>query len=141
MKKKIFVFGMASILFILIFPVIRMKIEEQSTNICELVIETTGTHNPKSNGTEVWIDGINVDGNDIDLSAIELAQGWELNGRIFSKGDTQYYLKIELPYKECLQIRFIKHPYSGIVNVIYGDKKNIIDLFAEQEMIDIYKIE
>lgn len=141
MKKKMYNFVIMSVLFILIFPVIRTKIEEELYNNCNIIIETMGINNSKSNGKEVWIDGISVDGKDIDLSTLKLEKGWESVGRVYSIGDSKYCLKIEAQYKNKIEIRFIKHPYSGIVKVVFGDKEKILDLFAEEEKVEIYTIE
>ena len=141
MRKKIVVFIIISVLFILFFPMARKCIVEYSINNCCFVLETTGKKNSESNGYEVWIDGIIVDGKDVDLSTIELDEGWGANGRIYSNGDTKYSLKVNLGYKESVQIRFIKHPYSGVVDVITENKNQTIDLFSETEMTEIYTIE
>lgn len=141
MRKKIVNFAVISVLFILFFPMARKSIIEYTTNYCCFVLETTAEKNSESNGSEVWVDGIIVDGIEVDLSTIELEKGWESNGRIYSNGDSKYSLNINLEYKESVQIRFIKHPYSGVVNIISGDKKQTIDLFSETEMTEIYTIE
>ena len=69
MKKKLLIFLVISIAYILIFPYVKTNIIDKKY-IFE--IAATGEKNNKSNGTEVWIDSIEADGKEMNMSNLSL---------------------------------------------------------------------
>lgn len=131
MEKKIKIFLLLSIVYIVIFPLFKNYVLDRDYYV-RLIAE--GTKNEKSLGTEVWIDGIYVDGEMYDFSQLELPQqGWELLGRVFNPGTEQDVLDVKIKYKETLEIVFVTHPYSGKVSVVNKADKKEFDLYSSEE--------
>ncbi len=137
MKKKLLIFLVISIAYILIFPYVKTNIIDKKY-IFE--IEATGEKNKKSNGTEVWIDSIEADGKEMNMSNLSLTTSWENRGRLYNPG-TAGTLKVIIRGKN-IQINFIQHPYSGIVKVKdpNGNVKKI-DLYSDEQKSYSYHFE
>ncbi len=138
LKRKIFYCILLSILFIIVFPIIKNKVLDKKYTV---YIETTGDKNDLSKGTEIWIDSISKDGVLVANESIALQNGWEFNGRIFSPGNKKYKLKLNIRYRKNAKIKFIKHEYSGIVNIIDGNgNKLTVDLYSSKQEIYEYDL-
>ena len=137
MKKKLLIFLVISIAYILIFPYVKTNIIDKKY-IFE--IAATGEKNNKSNGTEVWIDSIEADGKEMNMSNLSLTTSWENRGRLYNPG-TAGTLKVIIRGKNS-QINFIQHPYSGIVKVKdpNGNVKKI-DLYSDEQKSYSYHFE
>lgn len=140
MRRKVIIIAILSIIYIIIFPVIReFFIEAPYT----FTIEAMGQKNEDSGGTEVWIDGVYRDGERLGIEEIRLSDGWENVGRIYSSGEDNSSLKICIKSKEETVIVFVTHPYSGLVKITNpeGDTE-IIDLYSSTDGIYsyVYKI-
>ena len=131
MKKKIVVLALVSVLYILFFPVFFHNVLYKQYTIN---IHTAGEKCPESGGTEVWINRILADGQETDLSAYALADGWEYNGRIFSSGSSECTLTLKLHAVKKIEIEFVTHPYSGIVQIqSRGKKTDTVNLYSDTE--------
>ncbi|MFA9463371.1 MAG: hypothetical protein ACERKN_03655 [Velocimicrobium sp.] len=139
MNKKLVVFMILSILFIVVFPNYKNKVLDKKYKI-QITVEES--KNARTLGSEVWIDGFNADGKMLDNAKIPLDAGWECNGRIFSEGDSTYSLNTVIKYKKTCSIIFVKHPYSGAVLIKTGNgKEDVIDLYSPTEEIFEYVVE
>lgn len=138
MKKKILVFFLISIIYIIFFPLFLNNVIYH-----QMEVEITSGYgkNEKAEGTEVWIDQIIIDGEPISLDTIPLNGDWTYTGRIFSGGKEKSMLKIFIRYKKSISINFIKHPYSGMVRVRTTHKDNVLDLYDENQSIQEYVCE
>lgn len=137
MRKRIIILGIISVIYVCFFPIIRNNV---IYNQIDLEIASGYGKNPISLGTEVWIDHIDVDGKTMDLSTIQLADGWNWNGRIYADGSQIVKQRLHFQYLHNISIYFVKHPYSGYARVTVSDKQEDIDLFAESETILEYTI-
>lgn len=106
----------------------------------ELMIQPTGEKNVKSNGSEAWIASIVVNGESVDLSKFQLDNGWVLGDGncIVSRTNQPSILKLSFNDSDKIEVELIKHPWSGIVQIINGDGEKITaDLYSEKS--DVYK--
>lgn len=100
----------------------------------QIIIEATGEKDIKSNGAEVWVTKISVDKNNIDLSEIPLSSGWEYksdSNTIFinASENSKQPLSLDLPKGDQIEILFVKHGWSGIVNISDGSETSTVDLY------------
>lgn len=131
MKKKILILGILSIIYILFFPFFFNNVIYKRYTI---QISSIGEKDIVSKGTEIWINRILVDGKETDLSKYLLDDGWEYNGRIFSAGNTESTFTLKLHAKEKIEIEFVTHPYSGIIQIQNYDKSiDTINLYSNTE--------
>lgn len=97
-------------------------------------ISTTKNKNIKSEGNEVWILGININGKPIDLGTIQDITG-------FSRGDAgelvadtnknDATLNLFVRGEDNVEIIFGKHAWSGIIQIKHLDNVETIDLYDE----------
>ena len=136
MRKKITIFGILSIIYIIVFPFVKEYVMDAPY---KLVIEIEGEKNENSKGTEIWINSISRDGEFLDLNNVFLGEGWEIRERIFNTGEKCTSWKIYIRSKQETVITFVKHPYSGIVKITDPEgKTEIIDLYSPEEVIYEY---
>ena len=131
MKNKIIVFFILSFIYILLFPTFKERVLEKDYFI---EFRTNGEKCDASLGTEIWIDAIVVDGALYDLATIDLGESnWEHVGRIFNSGEEAAVLNIKVPYKKTLEIIFVTHPYSGIIEVTNQKQTKEINLYSSDQ--------
>lgn len=130
MRKKVIIIAILSIIYIIGFPIFKEKVIDAPYTV---LIETTGEKNEASGGTEIWIDGIQKDGEEVALSSVFMGNGWENRGRLFHVGAEQTKSKLIVRSKEKTVIKFVTHPYSG--------KVKVTDLQGNTETIDLYSAE
>jgi hypothetical protein len=97
-----------------------------------ITITATGDKNENSNGSEVWITEIKLDGNLYDMSSIKYTDNWEFrNGALLSYKDRPASLNLVLPGSNKLEVTLLKHDWSGLVSIDYGDRNETIDLYSK----------
>ena len=138
MRKKVIIVAILSIIYIIGFPVFKEYVLDAPYSF---VIETTGEKNESSGGTEIWIDGIKKDGENVNLNTLKLGENWENRGRIFNSGEKSSSWKLCVRSKKATVITFVTHPYSGIVKITdsKGNTK-AIDLYSPREEIYSYTV-
>jgi hypothetical protein len=104
----------------------------------DLKIIGTGEKNSKSHASEVWLVNITVDGINLDLSKVNLMDGWmKKDGALLSYNQQKpQTLDLKLKVKENVKITFVKHAWSGIVHLNYGDNIRSIDLYSSEGSIE-----
>ncbi|MDQ0917611.1 glycosyltransferase family 39 protein [Paenibacillus sp. V4I5] len=109
---------------------------EKKEMLHNISIQSVSEKNPSSKGTEIWIFSIKIDDKEVPLSQLQLKGQWELrnlgNNRqaLISYAQTELSTaSIDLFYKNKLNITFLKHDYSGFVN---------IDMDGQDEKFDLY---
>ncbi len=138
MKKKFIIFFIISFIYIIFFPILKEKVLDKDYYF---TLETQCLKNDKSFGTEVWLDHIEVDGKEYDMSKIVRPEGWEYNGRLYSTGEVPASLTTVIKYKHSIKFVFIKHPYSGIVIFTGFGQKCSIDLYSDEQETFSYSYE
>ena len=130
MRKKIIIFGILSIIYIVGFPFIK----EYMLDAPYLFTVVVGEKDEKSSGTEIWLDNISKDGESLDLNTLPLGDNWENRGRIYNPGSEKSRWKICIRSRKETVITFLTHPYSGVVKIT-DPKGNIeiINLYSPEE--------
>ncbi len=77
---------------------------------------------------EIWIESILVDGKKIELNQFENNNWIYQYDRLYTVTDIP--LKIKIQGKSNVIICFLKHPYSGTVEVAYNDNKEVYNLYS-----------
>lgn len=101
-------------------------------------IKSTGEKNPESKANEIWISSIRLNNNTIGLDQINLDNtNWILNGNaLFTKPEsTEACIEIELKNVKKLEFSFYKNQYCGIVEIMYNNKCETIDLYSNESMV------
>lgn len=131
MRKKIIIFGILSIIYIIGFPLFKQHVLDAKYNI---TVQITGNKNEASQGTEIWIDTIKKDGEAIDFSKLILSGNWENTGRLFNPGKEATEWSFVVRSKDMTEITFITHPYSGMVTITDGNGNvKEIDLYSPEQ--------
>lgn len=131
MKKKIIIFGILSVMYILGFPLLKHHVLDAKYKI---TIQTTNEKNKSSKGTEVWINSIKKDEELVDLTTVILEDSWENRGRLYNPGNVEGEWSFVIKSKDKTTITFITHPYSGSVIITdgYGNSTEL-DLYSEEQ--------
>lgn len=139
MRKKVIIFAVLSIIYIIGFPIFKEYVLDAPYM---LVIETTGEKNETSSGLEIWIDGILKDGTSLDINTLRLGKGWENRGRLFNTGEKSSSWKLCVRSREKTVITFVTHPYSGIVKITDPEgNTEVIDLYSSVEGTYSYTVD
>lgn len=98
-----------------------------------LVIETTGEHNPLAKGNEVWLNLYDQAGKVIPLDEFKQKGNWMIeDGAIVSRsGTNNELLWTEITTKPYTLV-FSSHPWSGIINLTWGNYTQRIDLYSDK---------
>lgn len=131
MRKKIIIFGILSIIYIVGFPFIKEHVLDAPYL---LTIEVVGEKDENSGGTEIWLDSISKDGESMNLNTLPLGDNWENRGRIYNPGNERSCWKICIRSKKETVITFLTHPYSGIVKITDPEGNvEVINLYSSEE--------
>ena len=102
-----------------------------------IVINATGQMNDLSKGSEIWISHIRVDDTDVDLKNIPLTGKWiymKDENALYINPDVSYIknnmLTLNLPDGKSVEIAFVKHSWSGKLEIIRGNCRSIHDLYS-----------
>lgn len=100
----------------------------------KVVMELHPSADPRARGTEVWVQGITIDGEGVRLTELLPQNNWEAqsDGRVCSKYPSSLF-RWRLPYSGfgSLRLRLLKHPWSGAVKFRIGSHVANIDLFSD----------
>ncbi|WP_322906577.1 DUF6020 family protein [Paenibacillus sp. SGZ-1009] len=100
----------------------------------QITITATGEKSADSNGTEVWITEISADGQPLNLASLNFNnKKWEIkNGKLVSySGLSPQPASTSLTLQgNHIDIQFLKHPWSGKVEVSVDNQKNDYDLYS-----------
>ena len=110
----------------------------------EITITATGDKNELANSNEIWINYIKVDGQLYDLNTIEdKSDAWKLdNEQLYFSGDSKKSsFKLHNLKDKDIQIEFLTHAWSGIVNVTNGSQTQTIDLYSSEPSTYLYTFE
>ncbi|NRT78886.1 hypothetical protein [Clostridium beijerinckii] len=129
-KKNIIIIALAMILSICSIQSTILIIESKKN--VNYVITLTGDKNQNSKGSEVRISDIEIDGNPIELSKIELPEGFYYTDEqiVGFASNKVSILSINTQRTSALKITFIKHEWSGIVKVDNGTNIVTQDLYS-----------
>lgn len=123
-----------TVLFAMIYSGIITSVIYQITGYTitssELYIKASGEKNEKSQGYEVLIGSVAIDGHEYSLSElIDLPEGWnDVGGMAIGRGDNEVHLSFN--NVNDVKILFNKHQWSGIVEIIDRDEETFIDLYS-----------
>ncbi|MDG0811818.1 hypothetical protein [Cohnella rhizosphaerae] len=96
-------------------------------------ISVQGKHSNTSKGNEVWLTEWQLDGENQSLgTVIENKPGWRMiYDRAFAAtaNDLIWTGKV----KNKIELKFLKHPWSGLVKVSINEFNEEIDLYSEQD--------
>lgn len=99
-----------------------------------LRVDVTGEKNPRSAGDAVELGYLTSQYGDISFSQIELAGDWErTDSSLATPGGEDTALAWHGHPGENLTMVFIASPTSGIVEVLCGDEKQVVDLFSDEQ--------
>lgn len=131
MKQIVCAFFMALIIAFVCFPS-RFRLPEEKTTIR---IEATARKSEKSFGTDVRIQRIKIDNEEVKWKDISWGEGWEY----LKEDDLYYVINPQAPTEVILtaenanklEIEFYKQEGSGLVNVYANDRKiGTADLYS-----------
>ena len=88
--------------------------------------------------SEVWIVEIQVNGKAIALDRIPLDDGWAFSGGLVT-GRLYRPLHLSFPTRN-VTLRFLKHNWSGTVEIIDGSVTDIIELWDPGELTTEYQV-
>lgn len=99
----------------------------------ELTLTISEEKNNKSQGQEVWINGLKVGSKVVPLSQYANINGWTWDGTALSGSYAKSgVLVIDLPGAKEILLEFGMHQWSGIIEVQSNNEKEIIDLYNDQ---------
>ncbi|MCX4268718.1 MAG: acyltransferase family protein [Lachnospiraceae bacterium] len=111
----------------------------------DVIISVLEQNDPASNGKEAWLTGIKINGNTQDL--LYFVNKNEANSWIFQNGAllgdyTQDRNQLFLNFSKVrsIQLKFVKHAWSGVIEIATNNTKNIYNLYdpiGEELKIDV----
>lgn len=93
--------------------------------------------NKESQGREVWLSGVLVNGKSQNLNDVvhtsEISKPWRLNGEnlIGNAEENETAIIVELPKAKRIELSFGMHAWSGMVQIQAGDNLWTYDLYSE----------
>ncbi|WP_205509328.1 hypothetical protein [Longitalea arenae] len=105
----------------------------RSRRVAEITLTALGKKNEKSSAYEVWLKEINNNG-PVDLHALPLNGGWKLkDNSAYAADQFPATLHVKLDYvSKNASLVFLKHGWSGMVQITNGKEQEIIDLYADE---------
>ncbi len=97
-----------------------------------LYVESLNEKNALSQGTEVWIEAIYVDGNRINVhDVVSGLAGWEIRDKVIRCTTGTGPLRVQTNVEREIKIVFIKHPWSGKAKVRFvNGATEVLDLYS-----------
>ena len=124
------------LLIVLLSMVITLLYNSLISQKTYIVLNATGDNNVESNGSEIWITSLIIDNITYDLSKYESSDWIILEDSLFSNNGTT---TIILNHYKTLQMNFVAHPWSGIIEITTPSETIQYDLYRnfeeEQEFI------
>ena len=97
--------------------------------ISELQIVATGNRNSQSNGSEVWVSRLVTREGVEPVDRFSAGEGWEIREGLWFSSYSKGALVWRGTISEKLQLVFVSHPWSGIVEVTWNGQSQFVDLF------------
>ncbi|THU33527.1 hypothetical protein FAM09_25605 [Niastella caeni] len=99
--------------------------------VAQITLTALGKKNEKSHGFEIWLRGVDNNGS-IDLSTVPLDRGWKRkDNNLYAAESFPATLHIRLDHlSRKPSLLFLKHDWSGIVQVSNGNQQDVVDLYA-----------
>lgn len=139
--KKVLLATFVSILLVSVGGDLFNNHKYQSSTI---TITATGDKNDQSNSTEVWITGVKINGTNIDLQTLntkyELGDWQFRDGALLSNSEKPTNISINFPASKEIELSFLKHDWSGIINVVDGLESHQIDLYSQTSGDYVYSL-
>lgn len=127
-KRKLMIFSL--LLTLLVLLSLGDKLIPKQYGESQVVITATGEKNDLSMGKEIRITSISVDGESIKLGDFELDDGWYYSKEeatiMCNLENSRLTLELNLPPGKSIDITFVEHGWSGIVE-ISDDKQMVIE--------------
>lgn len=138
--KKIIIISTICSIFVIFYKNIDLIPTE--TFITKISITTSTEKNADSNGKEVWILGININGKPIKLKDLDI-NGFNIKEDVLvAVADNEAGIcNIYTNSNNNVDIKFGMHAWSGIVQIVSTNNSKKIDLFDEKESQFIYNID
>ncbi|SYX86456.1 DUF6020 family protein [Paenibacillus alvei] len=128
-KKYKIVCLIFSILFVLMIPF-------KNSQFVTLNINALADKNSQSQGIEVWIKELTVDGKVIDLNTLQYEGQWEVvHESPVSHDGGQAVATWEGLVDKSLEIKLGNHPHSGLAEVKINDNIEKVDLYSPDDQI------
>lgn len=131
-KKKNKIINITSLgLALLLLLIFNYSVIPTQTLNNHLTISVMDNHNKDSKGYEVRLSGIILNDTSIPLSSLEInSDNWSYNDEVIWSETKKASFDLYLPKAKSIQLKFVKHPWSGYVNVDNNNSYNrIIDLY------------
>ncbi len=99
-----------------------------------LTLTATGTRNPESKGSEVWVQGLTAaDGHEVDPDEWKRTGEWELRDRTWlSHRNQPATLHWEGYIPQPLTLQLVSHPHSGTIQYEWNGERHEVDLYDAQ---------
>lgn len=130
-KPPLWLRAVIAVMITLLFSGIYYQTNGYHTQETEIVIHPAGQKNKQSQGFEVLLGSVVIDGvGHLPEEFGSLPEGWtNLNG--IAKGDGSTDLILRLPKAEDIKLIFNKHTWSGIIEIRDGTKITTLDLYSD----------
>ncbi len=113
----------------------------KSELVSSLTIVSTSQKNPKSQGNEIWIQGLLYkDGGRVEVSEFTLGKKWGIRDTIivFTGADSTDALSWSGQNNEDMKLVLLTHPWSGVAEINWNGTSQTIDLYSpENKNIEI----
>ena len=151
-KITVIILGLAIaivLMFLLPFKlddVRRHNIIEKSIKSADcLRVESTNKSNVNSSGNIIWIEGIQLDGKDINLYELPIESGWEFKeDRPYIDNGSLSGVNIPVGRTEKIKVFMRKGPDNGIAKISIGGLETQLDLysseFEQRSQINLYDL-
>lgn len=100
----------------------------------EIIITATGEKNTDSLGTEIWIFNMEELKQNVGIKSLDVGNSWEIrenNIVSYQNQPNQIVIKVK-PHTSPINIEFLKHNYSGIIEIKTNEKVDRIDLYSNE---------
>lgn len=140
-KKKILVLSL--LLTIAILYCLGNSIFPRQYINTDITISSSDGKNLNALGNEIWITEVNVDDKAINLADLRLNTGWiyktDANAIYADLSDMTFEpLSINVKKANTLKIQFVKHSWSGVIEINDGTKNEIVDLYDKSGSSFVY---
>lgn len=129
-KKLIAVFAIISLFLCVVFNAFLCPKIYLPNKISISILNNT---NINSQGHEVWITGVRLDGASEGISQysyLGVDSGWNDNGNaLVGNGPTSKTLELNIRKAKEIELSFVKHQWSGIIEIKNGCFEEVCDLY------------
>lgn len=110
----------------------KIFIMPENGSLGTIKITATGEKNSLSAGTEVRIESIKINGEEVNLESVPKTGNWKMDGNLLVCYDVKKSDEITIPYdnpKE-IDITFVKQSGSGMVEVKTDKTDEVLDMYS-----------